>query len=431
MKKSTSLFRKFGLSLAIIGLIVLFASLNVLAASARAAIDETATPESNATATPLPSSPTPLPPTVAPTQKGPSPHASGECLACHGNEKLMGKLPSGETVSLYIVPADHKGSFHNQKGIGCKFCHQGQAEYPHKGTSTQACAVCHWQMSGSSAPQNDELLFDLPYEDARAMALDINNACQQCHAKKFVDVKQSAHTRIMEDGNRYAPVCVDCHTGHNITTIDRQSISQVCSKCHLAQYTTYKGSVHGAALEKEANPDVPTCGDCHGAHNVTGPRDVNFRASVATEMCGKCHSSKAIMDKYGISTDVLSTYMDDVHGHTDVLGRLDNSSITKATCYDCHGVHNILSPKNPYSQVYPDNLQETCQQCHKDANITFPETWLSHKTPDLDTTPGLYLSNILSLGAVIIVVSAIAIFIILDIRRRMAGRVIIRIKREE
>jgi hypothetical protein len=419
MKNSTSLFHKIGLILAFAGLFIVFASLNVLAASARPAIDETASLTFQASGA-----------ATAPAQ-GSSPHASGDCLACHQDEGMKGVLLNGEVVDLHIVPVEHKGSFHNQKGIGCKFCHQDQAEYPHKGTPAQACAICHWQISGGAPQQGQEKLFELPYEDARALALDINNACQQCHDKKFAEVKESAHTRIMNEGNRFAPVCVDCHTGHNITTVDRQTISQVCSRCHLAEYTTYKGSVHGAALEKESNPDVPTCEDCHGAHNVKGPSESDFRENAATEMCGKCHSSKLVMEKYGISTDVLSTYMDDVHGHTDVLGRLDNSSITKATCYDCHGTHNILSPKNPYSKVYPDNLQKTCQECHKDASITFPEAWLSHKTPTLSVTPGLYLSNVLSLGAVVVTVAGIAIFIILDIRRRMAGRVIIRIKREE
>lgn len=414
MKNRTLTFRKLGLFLAVAGLLVTFASLNILGVSARAAADATATPE----------------PTTAPAQTGSSPHTSGDCLACHGQEKMIGKLPNGDLLSLTIVPMTHEGSFHNQPGAGCTFCHLDQQQYPHKGSTPQACTVCHWQMSGT-APVDGKLVFDLPYEDARAVALSINNVCQKCHKEKFEEVKNSGHTRILNEGNRYAPVCVDCHSAHDITAVDRIRIAQICSKCHLAEYSAYKSSVHGSALEKEGNPDVPTCVDCHGGHKITGPRESNFRGDVAVELCGKCHADKTLMSKYGLSTDVLSTYMDDVHGQTDLLGRLDNASITKATCYDCHGIHNILSPKNPYSKVYPENLQKTCQQCHKDASITFPQAWLSHKTPSLSAMPGLYFANVASLGVVIVVVAVIVLFIILDVRRRMLAKVIVHVKPEE
>lgn len=341
---------------------------------------------------------------------------------------MNGKFANGDTISLFIVPVVHKGSFHNQPGMSCKICHVDQREFPHKNSSSQSCAVCHWQQSGG-AQQADKAVFEIPFEDKRAMVLSINDACKQCHAKQFDEVKDSGHSRIFNEGNRYAPVCVDCHTGHDITPVNRPAIAKICSKCHLAEYTAYKGSVHGSALEKESNPDVPTCENCHGAHKVTGPRESEFRGEVATELCGKCHADKSLMAKYGLSTDVLSTYMDDVHGKTDLFGRVDTSNITKATCYDCHGIHNILSPQNPYSRVYPDNLQRTCQQCHKDTNITFPATWLSHKKPDLSGMPGLYLTNLISLSGVIVIAGGVALFILLDvIRRHKAARIEIRLK---
>jgi hypothetical protein len=431
MKNLHSLFRKTVLFLAVTGLLLILASWNVRVASATTLRADEDAPSAAAVVAVQASSPTPTPqPTSAPVQTGPSPHTSGDCLGCHGNEKMVGKFPNGETVSLYVVPLEQADSFHTQKGVGCGFCHQDQKTYPHKDTASQACSICHYQISGN-APQGDQLVFDLPYEDARALSLSLSTACRQCHSNKFDEAEDSAHTRLQKEGNRYAPVCVDCHSGHRISNVNRLMIAKVCSQCHRAEYFAYKSSVHGAALEKESNFDMPTCSDCHGNHKVVGPSDSDFRGKAATEMCGKCHADQALMRKYGLSTEVLSTYLDDVHAQTDLLGRLDNSSYTKATCYDCHGTHNILSPKNPYSKVYPDNLQKTCQQCHKDANISFPQTWLSHKTPSSTNLSGLSFINRFSLAVVAIAVVVIVFFMIFDDRRRMAGKSIIHIKRDE
>jgi hypothetical protein len=373
------------------------------------------------------SNPTPTPEA---TQMGSSPHTSGDCLGCHSNQKMAGKFQNGETISLAIAPVEKSDSFHTQKGVGCRFCHQDQQTYPHKSTTTPACSVCHYQMTGTTS-EGEQLVFDLPYEDARALSLSMTGACQQCHSEKFDEVKDSAHTRFQEEGNRYAPVCVDCHNGHKISTVDRLQVAKVCSQCHLAEYSAYKSSVHGAALEKEFNFDVPTCSDCHGTHRVVGPRDSQFREKAAADMCGKCHANQELMSKYGLSTAVLSTYLDDVHGQRDLLGRLDKTSFVKATCYDCHGTHNILSPKNPYSRVYPDNVQHTCGQCHQDTNISFPAAWLSHKAPDSTNLAGLNFTNRFWLGSVVVAVVVIVLFMILDDRRRMAGKIIIPTKHEE
>jgi len=179
--------------------------------------------------------------------------------------------------------------------------------------------------------------------------------------------------------------------------------------------------VHGSALEANSNPDVPTCANCHGSHLVSGPTTSNFREQTV-KICGDCHSNKSIMDKYGISTNVLSTYMDDVHGLIDWFRKTNLENITRATCYDCHGKHNILSPDNPASKVYPENLQSTCQECHKDTNIRFPQTWLSHKRVNLKENPGLTIANTVSWIVVVAAAMLILFLIGLDVRRRLIKR---------
>lgn len=372
----------------------------------------------------LPSQTSAADPTPTPISQVTSvnPHLTGECLGCHGNPNLVGKTIDGETVSLYIQPGQHQGTFHNRSEGGCgKICHETQTVYPHETSTMESCATCHWA-STQNQSKDDQVVYNLPYSDVRAIALEVNSTCQKCHSEIFETTTDSAHTHILQAGNRYAPLCSDCHGSHDIQLVDRAAISSICKKCHLAEYSTYKGSVHGSALESDSNTDVPTCANCHGSHLVSGPSTTNFR-ELTVKICGDCHSNKAIMDKYGISTNVLFTYMDDVHGLTDWFRKTNLENITRATCYDCHGKHNILKPDNPASQVYPENLQSTCQQCHKDANIRFPQTWLSHKKVNLQENTGLTLVNTISWMVVVLTACAILFFIALDIRKRfLLGR---------
>ena len=364
---------------------------------------------------PLAQDPTPQP------EDG-NPHRAGDCLGCHGLPGMKGQAANGDVVSLYIVPSEHGENFHTQAGIGCKFCHVEQGEYPHATSSFATCTVCHG-MNNESVDKTAEMVFTLPFADVREFTLSFNTACKQCHNEKYDQVSESVHTKFLDQGNRYAPVCVDCHTAHNIADANRQTVSGTCKRCHEKEYNAYKDSVHGSALENEDNPDVPTCAGCHGAHAVKGPSNTDFRQIAATEICGKCHSDPAIMDKYGISTDVTGTYMDDVHGKTNLLGKVNRLDDVKATCYDCHGVHDILSPSNPYSQVYPENLQATCAKCHENANINFPSAWLSHKKPDMQSMPLLYIVNTYSMNVVIVVALLIFLWVILDLRRSNAVQV--------
>ena len=359
-------------------------------------------------------------PTATPTPTVVSPHQTNDCLGCHSNPNMIGRFADGKTMSLYYDPQQHEGSKHFE---GCPACHEAQKEYPHKDSQPQSCEVCHSQIFGGVS--KDATVFEITYyQDQRAVSMDINKSCQKCHSENFKEITDSSHMRILARGNRFAPICVDCHGSHNITSPNepRTNIAQICSKCHLSVYTTYESSVHGAALEADSNPDVPTCTNCHGSHKVAGPGDENFRADSIT-LCGKCHADNKLMGKYGISTNVFQTYLDDFHGRTvDFSRQAHEAKITKATCYDCHGIHNIQAPSNELSTVYPTNLQKTCQQCHPDASITFPQAWLSHYSPTWEGTPALYAVTTFYKFFVPSIIGGFVVYISLDARRRVADK---------
>jgi predicted CXXCH cytochrome family protein len=363
-------------------------------------------------------------PTPAPTAEAPAMSGGGhsDCLGCHSNPRLVGKFTNGETLSLYYDETQHAGSVHDERGLGCRACHADQGNYPHPMSSDKSCTTCHSNITGGTDSANSQqLVFDIPLENPRALSLELNQACMRCHQTQSQEVMDSAHERIQANGNPYAPVCLDCHGSHDVKPVSEVENPKVCSKCHLAVYTAYESSVHGAALEANGNPDVPTCGTCHGIHVVKGPDEANFRAD-SIELCGKCHADDNLMAKYGISTNVFTTYLDDFHGRSVDFSRQSKMQVDKATCYDCHGVHNILPPQDKASTVYPANLLHTCQRCHPDADITFPQAWLSHKVPDWTNAPLLYAVNLTYIILVPAVIGGFLIYIALDAYHRISTR---------
>jgi len=222
------------------------------------------------------SEPTPLP---TPTPLA-NISADANCRMCHTDHNFRGRFKNGETIDLYVDSGAFDNSVHGPAGLECIACHPQTESYPHQAGGKQIdCVVCHPEKDGEPQKPDEALIVELPYEDARDMTLTINNACRSCHKEEFKLAGDSIHVKVLEAGNIYAPVCVDCHGSHDITEPDqpRAKISATCGECHRSVYTTYQASVHGEALEQDSNPDVPTCVDCHGVHQVRGPHDPTFR----------------------------------------------------------------------------------------------------------------------------------------------------------
>ena len=130
------------------------------------------------------------------------------------------------------------------------------------------------------------------------------------------------------------------------------------------------------------------------------------------------------MEKYGLSTNIFDSYLNDFHGRTVNLFRRKNTGIAsdKAVCFDCHGIHNIRSPKDPLSTVYPENLQHTCQQCHDDATIRFPSAWLGHYLPTMEATPVLYVVNTIYRILIPLTIGGFVVYIGLDASKRWRNK---------
>jgi len=324
---------------------------------------------------------------------------NGTCLGCHNNKDLNVKLASGEVLPLYVDPNGYNSSIHGIQGKTCVSCHTNISGYPHPKVTAG---------------------------DRRSFQLERYTQCQTCHPDPYKGTLDSNHARALAGGNRNAAICTDCHGSHNITSAKspRQKISTTCQKCHSKIYDQYAGSIHGKALAETSNPDVPTCTDCHGAHQQADPTTTAFRLK-SPELCAKCHGNEALMRKYSLSTDVFTSYVADFHGTTvELFARQtpDQPSNT-AVCLDCHGVHDIASMRGLAPTAAKEKLLVTCQKCHPDATTAFPDSWVGHFPPSRDHFPLVYYVNLFYYILLPTVLGGMALFVLLDAFRRIVDRI--------
>jgi predicted CXXCH cytochrome family protein len=309
-------------------------------------------------------------------------------------------LPSGEPLSLFVDAEVFDKTIHGAEKLRCVQCHTDIQGYPHP-------------------PAN--------YIDRRDVTLQNYTTCEACHQDNYRRTLDSMHQVALAGGNRNAAVCTDCHTAHAVTNpaTPRTHIPQTCAQCHSAISDEYVRSVHGTALFDANNPDVPTCVDCHGVHGIGDPTTAAFRLK-SPEICARCHTDRTIMDKYGISTNVLNTYLADFHGTTVELfaKQSPDQATNKPVCYDCHGVHNIKSTRDPTSTVSTqENLLNTCRKCHPDATTaSFTAAWMSHYQAGPDKYPLVYYVNLFYWVVIPLTIGALLVFVASDVFRRLRRR---------
>jgi hypothetical protein len=120
------------------------------------------------------------------------------------------------------------------------------------------------------------------------------------------------------------------------------------------QYAKYQESIHGIRLA-EGDPNVATCFDCHGGHQIlkaNDPASSVYPVSVPT-MCASCHADETLMAAYNIPTNQFDLYRQSVHGHA----LLDNQDFRAPNCATCHGTHGAAPPGF-------EEVANVCGSCH-------------------------------------------------------------------
>lgn len=248
--------------------------------------------------------------------------ANQECLACHGEKGMRSE--SGR--SLYVNAARHQSSVHGD--LGCTTCHEGVKEYPHpKPMPRVTCASCH-----------DEPASQIP---------------------------KSAHAALR--GN----ACVGCHgPAHEVQRAANVAPAQ-CTTCHADAVHEFQRGVHAVARE-DGDLQTPTCLTCHGGpHQMlvsTDPKSPVNHTNIP-KTCATCHAQKMVMERSGNSAQPFFSYQESVHGRAVAAG-----SQRAAVCTDCHGVHEILTAKDPNSSIFKFNVPKTCATCHSAVQEQFAQS---------------------------------------------------------
>ena len=143
--------------------------------------------------------------------------------------------------------------------------------------------------------------------------------------------------------------CLDCHNDPaNTRTVGDKSVP-------LELFTTnrFDKSVHAKL----------NCVDCH-----RGMTDLVHDSDLPEPSCSGCHEPAATHDK------AAKDYSMSIHGASHTLG-----ASGAATCWDCHGSHDMPPVKDPQSRVFKLNQPRTCAACHSNPGLTkeyrmhFPE----------------------------------------------------------
>ena len=320
------------------------------------------------------------------------------CLRCH-RQHVRVSFQNGEQRSMLVDPSVLEASVH----------------------SKLSCSDCHYGFSSEEHPKRH-------FRTRRDMTIASAELCRRCHFDKYTKFQDSIHYTRLSQGDLHAPVCTDCHNSHAIAAANKERVDSAnrCRKCHLDIYTIYANSIHGGALLNEHNKDVPVCVDCHKTHDIQSPRTLEYRERIP-EMCSKCHANREIMGKYGLSTDVMKTYLSDFHGVT--LGfyikqkhLLPQKAKSIAVCTDCHGIHNISSTVSPDATIVKANLVQRCRKCHTDATEDFPDAWISHYEPSIKRAPLIFIINILYRIFTPLIVIGLVLQILLHIWRYAVNR---------
>ena len=145
--------------------------------------------------------------------------------------------------------------------------------------------------------------------------------------------------------------------------LSREQESQttdMCIECHSILDGKYKAPADMFKSDIHYRKGI-TCASCHGGNPKAEDPDEAMNKSAGfigvphgtqiSRICAKCHSTE------------YKTLSESVHGEESTgRGPIINNCVT------CHGIHNIIPVKSPYSKVNGANIVRTCASCHANAN---------------------------------------------------------------
>lgn len=204
-----------------------------------------------------------------------------------------------------------------------------------------------------------------------------DQACLECHAdpdlkRETTDKKGSAvfvDQALFERSAHEGVGCTECHRGVTTDHVEHLPSAQ-CGSCHEQEQAEYTTGLHGAARQ-DGVADAPTCGDCHGSHQILAAADprsmVNPQRQPAT--CAACHADLEFIKRRPVSLgSPLQGYEQSTHFRSLQAGKAG------AVCSDCHEYHDLCKPNDPRSTIYRANIPHTCGRCHQKAQQVYEQS---------------------------------------------------------
>ncbi len=229
---------------------------------------------------------------------GASVHASASaqpCLSCHGNpHQILAPSNPGSTVYPLNVPRTC-GACHGNPEMAKKYgfpnVYSMYIDSIHGFALTKdgllvaaTCSSCH----------GTHKILSRTNPASRTYRANIPATCGSCHAGPKAAYLAGIHGKQLEAGNPKAPVCTNCHTAHQISSVQTVSFqertSATCGSCHRERYATYLDTFH-AQVSALGYVETAHCWNCHREHNIlptSDPKSSVARANLVAT-CGQCH----------------------------------------------------------------------------------------------------------------------------------------------
>lgn len=197
-----------------------------------------------------------------------------------------------------------------------------------------------------------------PAQNRAEFAANVAQNCQKCHAS----LQKHNPGHVLARDNPNVPTCANCHGGHDIASASTLAAQPVafCQSCHQTYTDPKIGAVH---QELAANLSAgQTCQTCHPDTPIYPP-DVK---------CKTCHG--LLQSKMTLTSgDTVSLHVDSAVIDKSVHGQLQAEKFNYAPlqCTDCHRdqarygfPHRPATP--PDARRFTIEMSDLCQNCHQD-----------------------------------------------------------------
>ena len=212
---------------------------------------------------------------VLPDKFGASIHglAGVACVDCHADLATSAEFPHAEKLAPATCVTCHEQAVALYDASVHAEARRAQAQ-----SVAAACKDCHGshEIKPAKDPDSPTHHLNLPATCGRCHGnAEIIRKGRIAIGDVVAQFQDSIHGQALaKSGLTVAPNCKDCHDAHDIrrrtdpaSPVYRTAVPATCGKCHEGVERRYQAGVHGDALAK-GRPDAPVCVTCHSAHQI-------------------------------------------------------------------------------------------------------------------------------------------------------------------